>query len=283
MLGAGKVVSGVIDVDNSNYTPVTIKLDVDWINRFIGINVSKEDMIKTLISLDFKVNDDVITVPSYRSDVLHKADIAEEIARFYGYDKIETTELKGSAVAKYTDEQKCENKVNQTLLSCGYSEVATFSFISPKFYDKMLVPEDSELRNSLKIRNPLGEDTSVMRTFSLPSMMQVLATNWSSRNMDAKMYEISTEYHPTTEDKLPDEPKKVVIGAYGAKYDYYDMKGTVEEIISELNIKDFDIEPCSDIPWFHPGRCAVIKLGDDVLGEIGEVHPVALKNYSIGT
>ena len=282
-LHAGKVVNGEIDVDNSNFEPTKIKLDADWINRFLGIEVSKAEMIATLEKLEFAVDDDVITVPSFRSDVEHKADIAEEIARFYGYDKIETTNLKGSAVARLTTEQIAENDVNNALLACGYSEVTTFSFISPKFYDKMLVPMDSPLRNSLKIRNPLGEDTSVMRTFSLPSMMNVLATNYASRNMSAKLYEISTEYHPKGDDELPDEPKKIVIGAYGEGYDYYDLKGAVEELLCALDVRSYDIEPDSDIPWYHPGRCAKIYLGKDELGTLGEIHPSVVKNYGIGT
>ena len=282
-LHAGKVVNGEIDVDNSNFEPTKIKLDADWINRFLGIEVSKAEMIATLEKLEFTVDDDVITVPSFRSDVEHKADIAEEIARFYGYDKIETTNLKGSAVARLTTEQIAENDVNNALLACGYSEVTTFSFISPKFYDKMLVPADSPLRNSLKIRNPLGEDTSVMRTFSLPSMMNVLATNYASRNMSAKLYEISTEYHPKGDDELPDEPKKIVIGAYGEGYDYYDLKGAVEELLCALDVRSYDIEPDSDIPWYHPGRCAKIYLGKDELGTLGEIHPSVVKNYGIGT
>ena len=282
-LHAGKVVNGEIDVDNSNFEPTKIKLDADWINRFLGIEVSKAEMVSTLEKLEFAVDDDVITVPSFRSDVEHKADIAEEIARFYGYDKIETTNLKGSAVARLTTEQIAENDVNNALLACGYSEVTTFSFISPKFYDKMLVPADSPLRNSLKIRNPLGEDTSVMRTFSLPSMMNVLATNYASRNMSAKLYEISTEYHPKGDDELPDEPKKIVIGAYGEGYDYYDLKGAVEELLCALDVRSYDIEPDSDIPWYHPGRCAKIYLGKDELGTLGEIHPSVVKNYGIGT
>ena len=281
-LHAGKVVNGEIDVDNSNFEPTKIGLDADWINRFLGIEVSKAEMIATLEKLEFAVDDDVITVPSFRSDVEHKADIAEEIARFYGYDKIETTNLKGSAVARLTTEQIAENDVNNALLACGYSEVTTFSFISPKFYDKMLVPADSPLRNSLKIRNPLGEDTSVMRTFSLPSMMNVLATNYASRNMSAKLYEISTEYHPKGDDELPDEPKKIVIGAYGEGYDYYDLKGAVEELLCALDVRSYDIEPDSDIPWYHPGRCAKIYLGKDELGTLGEIHPSVVKNYGIG-
>lgn len=282
ILNCGDVVSGVIDVDNSNYTPATIKLEPEWINSFIGMEVSKEQMIKTLCDLDFKVENDIITVPSYRQDVLHKADIAEEIARFYGYDKIETTSLKGAVNAKYTAEQKGEIKVNETLLACGYSEISTFSFISPKFYDKMLVPQNSPIRDSVKILNPLGEDTSIMRTFSLPSMMQVLATNYASRNMSAKLYEIATEYIKVDGQELPNEPKKIVIGAYGDDYDYFDLKGAVEELLFALNIKDFDIEPVSDIPWYHPGRCAKLSLGDDEFGYLGEVHPIAVKNYGIG-
>lgn len=283
MLNCGSVVSGEIDVNNSNYTPATIKLESDWINDFIGMNVSHDKQVKILEDLDFKVENDVITVPSYRQDVLHKADIAEEIARFYGYDKIETTQLKGAVDAKYTPEQKCEIAINNTLLGCGYSEIATFSFISPKFYDKMLVPVDSKIRDSVKIMNPLGEDTSIMRTFSLPSMMQVLATNYSSRNMNAKMFEIATEYIKVDGEDLPNEPKKIIIGAYGENYDYFDLKGTVEELIDALNIKDFDIEPATDIPWYHPGRCAKLSLGEDTLGYIGEIHPLAVKNYGIGS
>ena len=283
ILKCGSVVSGEIDVNNTNFKPAKIKLEPEWINAFIGIDVSKEQMIKTLTDLDFKVENDIITVPSYRQDVLHKADIAEEIARFYGYDKIATTQLKGAVNARYTDAQKAEITVNQTLLGCGYSEISTFSFISPKFYDKMLVPADSPIRDSIKILNPLGEDTSIMRTFSLPSMMEVLATNYASRNMSAKLYEVATEYIKVEGEELPIEPKKVVIGAYGDGYDYYDLKGAVEELIWALDIKDFDIEPVTDIPWFHPGRCAKLSLGDDELGYIGEIHPLAVKNYGIGT
>ena len=283
ILNCGNVVSGVIDVDNSNYTPATIKLEPEWINAFIGMDVSREKMVQILTDLDFKVDGDIITVPSYRQDVLHKADIAEEIARFYGYDKIETTQLKGAVNAKYTPEQKAEITINNTLLACGYSEISTFSFISPKFYDKMLVPADSPIRDSVRILNPLGEDTSIMRTFSLPSMMQVLATNYASRNMSAKLYEIATEYVKVEGQELPNEPKKVIIGAYGENYDYFDLKGAVEELIEALNIKDFDIEPVSDIPWYHPGRCAKLMLGGDELGYLGEIHPVAVKNYGIGT
>lgn len=283
ILNCGNVVSGVIDVDNSNYTPATIKLEPEWINAFIGMDVSREKMVQILTDLDFKVDGDIITVPSYRQDVLHKADIAEEIARFYGYDKIETTQLKGAVNAKYTPEQKAEITINNTLLACGYSEISTFSFISPKFYDKMLVPADSPIRDSVRILNPLGEDTSIMRTFSLPSMMQVLATNYASRNMSAKLYEIATEYVKVEGQELPNEPKKVIIGAYGENYDYFDLKGAVEELIAALNIKDFDIEPVSDIPWYHPGRCAKLMLGGDELGYLGEIHPAAVKNYGIGT
>lgn len=282
ILNCGKVVSGVIDINNTDYKPAKIKLEPEWINQFIGMNVSEEQMIKTLTDLDFKVDNGIITVPSYRQDVLHKADIAEEIARFYGYDKIETTQLKGSVNAKYTAKQKGEIKINNTLLACGYNEISTFSFISPKFYDKMMVPADSPIRDSVKILNPLGEDTSIMRTFSLPSMMEVLATNYSARNMSAKLYEITTEYIKVEGKELPDEPKKVVIGAYGDGYDYFDLKGAVEELISALNIKDFDIKPVTDIPWYHPGRCALITLGDDELGYIGEIHPLCVKNYGIG-
>ena len=281
MLGAGNVVSGKIDIDNSNYTPTKLTLDADWINRFIGIDVSEDEMKNILTSIDFKLNGNEITVPSFRQDVEHKADVAEEIARFYSYEKIETTQIRGSAAAALTPEQQAEKTIYETLIALGYSEIQTFSFISPKFYDKMMIANDSSLRDSIKIKNPLGEDTSIMRTTALPSMMEVLATNYASRNMAVKMFEIASVYIKNGEDKLPNEPKKVVLGAYGGEYDYYNLKGTVEELFSVLNITEYDIVAKTDEDGFHPGRCAQLSLGGEVLGIIGEVHPSAVKNYGI--
>ena len=283
MLGAGNVVSGKIDIDNSNYTPVKLTLDADWINKFIGINVSEDEMKNILTAIDFKLDGNEITVPSFRQDVEHKADIAEEIARFYSYEKIETTQIRGSAAAILTPAQKAEKTIYESLIAMGYSEIQTFSFISPKFYDKMMISKDSPIRDSIKIMNPLGEDTSIMRTTAIPSMMEVLSTNYASRNMAVKMFEIASVYIKNADSELPNEPKKIVLGAYGNEYDYFDLKGTVEELLSVLNIADYDIKAVTDEDGFHPGRCAMLSINGEELGIIGEVHPLAVANYGINS
>ena len=283
MLNAGNVVSGKVDVDNSNYTPVKLTLEADWINKFIGINVSEDEMKNILTAIDFKLNGNEITVPSFRQDVEHKADIAEEIARFYSYEKIETTQIRGSAAAILTPAQKAEKTIYNSLIAMGYSEIQTFSFISPKFYDKMMIANDSPIRDSIKIMNPLGEDTSIMRTTAILSMMEVLATNYASRNMAVKMFEIASVYIKNADNELPNEPKKIVLGAYGNEYDYFDLKGTVEELLSVLNIADYDIKAVTDADGFHPGRCALLSINGEELGLIGEVHPLAVANYGINS
>lgn len=203
MLGAGEVVGSYIDIDNSDKAPVQIKYDYEWTNRFIGIDLEKERHIEILESLGFTFDGDICTAPTFRSDIEHKADLAEEVARIYGYNNIPTVPMAGMAKAGLTDRQKFERKLSETLLSCGCSETCTYSFISPKFYDKINLPEDSELRNSLKIINPLGEDTSIMRTTAIPSMLNVLSLNYNNRNSAAYMYELATEYIPTAPGGSP--------------------------------------------------------------------------------
>ena len=193
MLNAGEVLNGFIDCDKSDKTPRTVKFEPEWINKFLGIECPHDRMVKILTDLGFKLDGDDIIVPSFRTDIEHKADIAEEIARIYGYNVIPITQLRGSIQAQLTDKQHFESLVNQTMLSLGCSEIYTFSFISPKYYDKILMPADSPLRNSVKISNPLGEDTSIMRTTSLPSMCETLSRNYNNRNANASLYEITTE------------------------------------------------------------------------------------------
>lgn len=283
MLGAGEVVDGVIDIDNSPKEPARIKLDVDWINAFLGINITRKEMVDILTSLCFEMDGDEIIVPSYRADVEHKADIAEEIARIYGYNNIPTTTIKGVAKGQITDEQKFDRMIHKTMQSSGCYEVSTYSFISPKYYDKINLPSDSSLRKCVTITNPLGEDTSVMRTTTLPSMLEVLSRNYNNRNETFYGYEIGTEYISNGENELPDENPQVTIGMYGQNSDFYNIKGIVEILLTSLNIKDWDIHPVSDNPTFHPGRCAEITMGDTTLGILGEAHPVVTNNYSIGT
>ncbi|MCI8497109.1 MAG: phenylalanine--tRNA ligase subunit beta [Clostridiales bacterium] len=283
LLDAGDVMDGIIDADCSDKTPHTIPLEADWTNQFLGIDIPKERMIEILESIDCKVENDVITVPTYRADLEHKADIAEEIARFYGYDNIPVTQIRGSAQGMLTPKQKYEKRVSNTLLALGYSEIMTYSFISPKYYDKIRLPGQSPLRSSITIQNPLGEDTSIMRTISLPSMCEVLARNYANRNLSASLFEIATEYIPTEPDKLPDERLCVVMGAYGEGVDFYSVKGAVEELLERARITGYDVEADADQYAFHPGRCAKLTLNGRQLGLIGELHPEVLENYEIGT
>ena len=283
LLDAGDVMDGIIDADCSDKTPHTIPLEAEWTNKFLGIDIPKEQMIEILESIDCKVENDIITVPTYRADLEHKADIAEEIARFYGYDKIPVTPLRGSAEGALTPKQKYEKRVSSTLLALGYSEIMTYSFISPKYYDKIRLPEQSPLRSSITIQNPLGEDTSIMRTIALPSMCEVLARNYANRNLSASLFEIATEYIPTEPDKLPEERLCVVLGAYGDGVDFYSVKGAVEELLERARVTGYDVEADAEQYAFHPGRCAKLTLNGRQLGVIGELHPEVLENYEIGT
>ena len=283
LLGAGEVVGGMIDVDNSPKEKIVLPLEADWINRFLGINLPAEEM-KTLLSrLGFGIEGDQVVVPSYRADVRCKADVAEEIARIYGYNNIPTTSLRGSCEGKLTPRQKMERRVNNIMLAQGYSEIMTYSFISPKYYDKIGLPADSALRKSVVISNPLGEDTSVMRTTTLPSMLEILSKNYANRNMAAALYEIGAEYIPQGENELPIETDHLTLGLYGDKADFYAIKGAVEALLDDLNIQEVDVEADSTNPTFHPGRCAVITAGGEELGVVGEVHPLVAENYEIGT
>lgn len=282
-LDAGDVVNGVVDCFVKPKEPVKVKFDYKWINDFIGIDLSEEEQKKILEKLEFTFDDNGnIVAPSFRNDIEHIADISEEVARFYGYHNIPNRMLSGVANGKLTDSQKFTRLINETLLSCGCSEISTFSFISPKAYDRIRLAKDSKLRNSVVIMNPLGEDTSIMRTTILPSMLEVLSRNYNHKNPEAYLYEIGTVYEPTEAGKLPIERQKAVIGIYSNSADYYTLKGIVEKLLDVLNTAEYDIEPISDNPTFHPGRCAQFKIGDKVLATLGEVHPEAAENYSIG-
>ena len=284
MIGAGEVMGGVIDVDNSDHTPITIKLEPEWINRFLGIEVSREEMIRTLEAIGFTMQGDDIIVPSFRTDIHHKADIAEEIARFYGYDKIPSAVLSGVACGTVTREQGLERRAVETLLAQGMYEICTYTFVSPKVFDKIRLPADSPLRRTVNILNPLGEDTSVMRTTVYPSMMEVLARNYNNRNASAAMFEIAKEFIPkATPEELPEEKSVIALGLYGEQFDYFTLKGIVETLFDVFGIRDYDVEAVCDDPTFHPGRCACITKDGQPLAMIGEAHPLVCKNYELGT
>ncbi|WMJ84348.1 phenylalanine--tRNA ligase subunit beta [Oscillospiraceae bacterium LTW-04] len=283
LLGAGEPVNGAIDVDNSAKTTTVIKLEADWINRFLGILVPRDEMVKTLEAIGCTVKGDDITAPSWRADLEHKADIAEEIARFYGYNKIPTTSIQGGVYGVVTEAQKLESRAVNTLLAQGMSEICTYTFVSPKAFDLVRLPGNSPLRRAVKILNPLGEDTSVMRTVVYPSMMEVLARNYNNRNESAALFEIAKEFLPKeSANTLPDENKMFALGMYGPNYDYFSLKGIVEVLLEVFGISDYDVTAVTDNPTFHPGRCAAITKDGRLIGTIGEVHPSVCTNYDMG-
>lgn len=283
LLGAGEVIGGIIDADHSDHTEYRIPLEPDWINRFIGIEMPVEKMHHILTRLGCKIDGDDVITPSFRNDLEHKADISEEIARFYGYDKIPVSAIRGIANGQYTSTQKFERRIQRVLQAQGLYEVSTYSFISPKYYDKINLPADSSCRNCVVIRNPLGEDTSVMRTTTIPSMLEVLSRNYNNRNKTAELYEVGKIYIPQNDQPLPEEKPIVVMGMYGEDCDFFSLKGIVETLLHTLRVEDYEVTAKSDHPTFHPGRCAEIRIGDTALGIIGEVHPSVLENYEIGT
>ena len=284
MLGAGKVVGGRIDIDNDDKGDIRIPLNHDWINNFLGINLSSDEMKDILRKIDFTIDGDTVIPPHFRIDIHHKADVAEEIARFYGYDKIVNTPIEGACCGIVTRRQHLEEVAEEAMLAQGLDEICTFTFISPKLLDKALIPEDSSLRKFVKILNPLGEETSVMRTTAIPSMLNTLSLNYNNRNPEAAFYELAKEYIPhESVDELPDENISLMIGMYGDDTDYYRLKGAVEAFLDAFVITDWDVEPIHNNPTFHPGRCGEFKVNGETIAVLGEVHPTALQNFSIGT
>lgn len=281
LLDAGDVMDGTILAKQEEKERRRIHLDGEWMNRFLDLNLSSDEMKNILAKLGCEFDGEDILVPSFRPDLEHKADIAEEIARFYGYNRIPATPLDGGAQGKYTPRQKFEQKINETMRALGSSEIMTYSFISPKYYDKICMPANAPERSSVTISNPLGEDTSIMRTVALPSMLEVLARNFNNRNADCSFFELATEYVPTTPDKLPIERPVLICGMYGDKLDFFAIKGIAEQLMETLSITEYEIEASSDEYSYHPGRCAVLTLNNVRLGVIGEIHPKVAENYGI--
>ncbi len=282
LLDAGDVLDGIIMDDNSKSEPVRIKFNPDWINHFLNTTLTSDEMKAILEKIECKIEGDEIVVPTFRPDLQHKADIAEEIARFYGYNVIPSTAIKGGAQGKYSARQKFDMTITDTLIACGVSEIMTYSFISPKYYNKVMMPENHTLRNSVVISNPLGEDTSIMRTTALPSMLEILAKNYNNRNEYAYLFEIAKEYIPTTPDKLPVEKNVLTAGFYGEGVDFFKVKGIAEQVLSRAGVKNYDIKADSEQFGYHPGRCAVLTVNGELLGVIGEIHPKVRENYGIG-
>ena len=281
LLDAGDVLDGTLMDNHASSEMRRIPLDAGWINRFLDLDLTKEQMKEILTPLGCLFDGDEILVPTYRPDLEHKADIAEEIARFYGYNRIPGTKLTGASEGKYTPEQLFRAKVSRTMQALGLSEIMTYSFISPKYYDKIRMPENDPLRRSIVIKNPLGEDTSIMRTVALPSMMETLARNYNNRNASASLFELASEYIPTAPDQLPVEKITLIAGMYGEDMDYFTLKGVAEELLETLGVTGYDVESSAEEYSYHPGRCAVLTVDGKRLGVLGEVHPLCVQNYGM--
>ncbi len=290
-LGAGEVYNTIIDRDCSQVSENPVEFDSEWINSFLGTDIPESDMIEYLKRLDFEVRDGKCYAPYVRIDIACKADIAEEVARIYGYNNIPSTLLKGVAEARRTPEQRFIKSVQSSMVSMGLNEIETYSFISPKYFDRISLDGDSRLRDAVTITNPLGEDTSVMRTTIIPSMCETLARNYNYRNMKASLFELGNEYIKTQDGKLPNEPVRLCIGMYDSngETDFYSLKGIIEELLNVISITEYDVElagtSCAfdEYRAFHPGRVAVLKKNDVEFGIFGELHPSVLENYDIGT
>ena len=283
LLGAGDVVDGIIDVYPTKWQETVLPFTPARYNSFLGMNIPTEFMVTTLERLGCRVEDDKIYVPSFRADLGCMNDIAEEICRVWGYDKIGTTRMNAeTTLGGRTEKQQFEVNVEGALVGMGLSQIHTFSFISPKFYDRIRMPADSPLRRSVVISNPLGEDTSVMRTTALPSMMEVLARNNNFNNETARLYEIATVYLPReSANELPVESRVLTLGLYG-NTNFYALKGICENVLRLAGLSDYTVTSCADRPAYHPGRCAVIlNAAGEELGVFGQAHPLMAKNYDM--
>lgn len=282
LLGAGEVVDGVIDILNFVPNPTVLKLEPEKINALLGTDVHRDEMVSILKALGFQVEGDQVAVPSWRGDVKEMADLAEEVARFHGYNNIPVTLMRGqTTLGGYSWSQQLERSLGAVCRTCGYDEIITYSFISPTYYDKIRWPEDAERRRSFRILNPLGEDTSIMRTTTLPSMLEILTRNWNFRNKTAKLYEIGRIYLPGGADGLAVESKVLSMGAYGDGMDFFVLKGAVEAVLKEIRAENVRFEAVSDNPSYHPGRCAAVWSGAQCLGIFGQIHPLAAQNYGL--
>jgi phenylalanyl-tRNA synthetase beta chain len=288
LLCCGDVVDTVIDIYPEIDKEKTLTVSVSWVNKFLGTEITAEDMKKLLKRLELTVGVDednlIITVPTFRRDLNIKEDIAEEIARIYGYDKIVSTLSSGTSVrGGKTEKQKIEDKIINTLLLSGLNQSISYSFTSRKVFDRINIPEDSLLRNAVEIKNPLGEDFSIMRTTTIPSIMENLARNFSRNNDSARLFEIGRVYIKKTDEfDLPKEKNIITIGMYGS-CDYLTLKGAVENILDALGIERYEFIREKDNSSYHPGKTAALLVNKEYAGVFGEIHPDVSDNYGVDT
>lgn len=286
-LGAGEVVSGMIDNYPNKRVEKTINYSPEKINKLLGTDISEDEMIKIFEMIECKVDKEkgLVTAPTFRPDLEREADLAEEVARFYGYDNIPVTLATGTpTVGKKSYSQNIVDMTRTVMESCGLNEALTYSFESPKVFEKLKIDENDKLRQTVTISNPLGEDFSIMRTVTANGMLSALSTNYNRRNEAVKLYELGYVYLPESLPlkELPDERMKLTIGMYD-QVDFFDVKGVVETLFESLGINESDYVPTAEITWLHPGRQAKIFINGREVGIIGEVHPDVLDNYDIGT
>ena len=285
LLGAGEPVDGKIDVYPTKQKINKIKLDVDRINNLLGTNISKQEMIDILAKVDIKVENDFVIAPYFRMDLEFVADVAEEIARFYGYDKLDTTLIKAATtLGVRTKEQKIEKKIEDVLVNNGLSEIYTYGFVGEKDLEKSKIRKEL-IENAITITNPLSDEYKLMRPTTIPSMMQILALNNNRKNQNVKLFDISRNYRNVNGEvekgEVPLQENILTIGMYGDDVDFYTLKGLIENVLEVSNVNSYDIQKETQNESYHPGRCANIKVGIDVIATIGEVHPEVLMNYDI--
>ena len=281
LLECGDVMDGIIDIINYVPAPRSLELEPEKINRLLGTDISEADMVSYLNRLEIPVDGRTIHVPSFRPDLNLMADIAEEVGRLYGYNEIPTTAFKNATQGGYSEEMILESKAGALCRSLGFSEIITYSFVSPAIFDQIRLPENSVLRNALRIQNPLGEDTSIMRTIAVPSMLDILSRNNAYHNKSVKLYELAKIYLPVDGQPLPEEPKMLVLGTYGEGTSFFTLKGQLEAVFTGLRIKKATYSAVSDNPTYHPGRCAKVSIDGVELGYIGQIHPLVAQNYGM--
>lgn len=285
LLGAGEVVDGKIDVYPTKQKINKIKLDAERINKLLGTDLSKQEIIEILEKLEIKIENDMAIVPYFRMDLEFLADLAEEVARIYGYDKLETKLVRAETTLGIKNkEQKIEDKIQNVLITNGLSEIYTYGFLSEKDLEKSKIKEEI-IENSIKIINPLGDEFKLMRPTTIPSMMQILALNNNKKNQNVKLFDISRNYKNTNSQvengEVPLQENILTIGMYGEDSDFYTLKGLVENILETANVNRYDIKKETENQSYHTGRCAILKVGNDIIATFGEVHPEVLTNYDI--
>ena len=285
-LGCGTVLNGMLDYYPQKEEVQKVTVNPVRINKLLGVNVPMDQFINILESLEFKCNlvsSEVLEleVPTFRLDITEDADILEEIARIYGYNNIPSASLEGNATAGVkTDKQKFIDNVKSNSIACGLNEILTYSFVSPRGVDKINLPDNDEKRNFVKIMNPLGEETSVMRTTLIPNMLDVISTNISHKVEEVSAFECGNTFIP--QEGLPIETKKYCVGMYGKEVDFFVLKGVIESVLNNVGLKGYEIEPETTNLTFHPGRCAKTLYNNIYIGTFGELHPDVIENYNLG-